>query len=379
VKVGADVDVKIVKDIGVPEGCYVENRTHFRLGTNPSNQGMGVVHGKDGAVMRPLCAGACPKCAMSEPTAPALVIPFNERDLCKMRLLASSLTKHDPNQLISTVHLVWYSSHPPTSNDFMRDIDSIRNAASASHTVRFHDMSWMFVDAVLSSMHVQQIVKLKAASWVEEDYYVVLGAKDAFIRDVQPDTFLTPCYQGRVFSDTDFDDLSADAQKSYHASATVLGVDVPPGRKWSASINPVVMHTETVIDMLNYLHEDPSPLSLCSGTLCGHLKGGATEFTLYYLYAATKTDEKCIHQDSSHSPAVSMLRDTVELNDGKVNAAVSDAEVILFGAQSGALSGMASDVSQRISSHLQDIFEGAGVHDPSAHSADAMAACVVGG
>jgi len=38
VKSKADVDVKIVEDAGVPEGCYVENLTRFRLGTNPFKQ-----------------------------------------------------------------------------------------------------------------------------------------------------------------------------------------------------------------------------------------------------------------------------------------------------------------------------------------------------
>ncbi|CAK0831950.1 unnamed protein product [Prorocentrum cordatum] len=253
VEAEADVDVEIVEDAGVPEGCYVENQTHFRLGANPGNQGTGVVHREDGTVMNPICAGVCPSCAMPEPTAPALVILFYERDLCKMRLLASSLTKHDPNQLIGTVHLIWLSKHSP--NEFMGDIDYIRNAAAASHTVRFHDMSWMFGSG-MAGWHVQQIVKLKASGLVQEDYYVVFDAKNAFIRDMKPDTFLTPCYQGKVFADTDFDNLNADAKKWYYASAAVLGVDVPWGRKWSASITPVVMHTQTVIDMLHYLNED---------------------------------------------------------------------------------------------------------------------------
>jgi hypothetical protein len=186
VKAEAHVDVEIVTDAGVPEGCYAENGTRFRLGTNRSNQGTGVVHREDGTVMNPICAGVCPKCAMSEPTAPALVILFYERDICKMRLLASSLTKHDPNQLIGTVHLIWLSKRSP--NEFMGDIDYIRNAASVSHTVRFHDMSWMFGSGMTGWL-VQQIVKLKASGLVEEDYYVVFDAKNAFIRDMRPDTF----------------------------------------------------------------------------------------------------------------------------------------------------------------------------------------------
>merc|ERR1711920_191666 len=108
---------------------------------------------------------------------------------------------------------------------------------------------------------------------------------------------------------------------------------------WSASITPVVMHTQTVIDMLGYLRENPSPLSLCSGALCGHIKNGATEFTLYYLYASTKTDEKCIHQASSHNPAVSIRRGAFSLNEGFVQAAASDPNIVLFGGLSGALTG----------------------------------------
>jgi len=206
----------------------------------------------------------------------------------------------------------------------------------------------------------------------------VLDAQNAFVRDVRPDTFLTPCHQGRVFADTDLE-LNEEARNSYYASAAVLGVDVPLGRNWSSLITPAVLHTQTVLDMLHYLREDPSPLSLCSGALCGHIGNDATELALYYLYVATKTDEKCIHLASSHNPAISMLRGAVSLNDGIAQAAVNDAEVVLFGAQPGALSGLDDDVSQRISNYLQDIFEGAGVHDPSSNIADSMAACVVGG
>jgi len=208
---------------------------------------------------------------------------------------------------------------------------------------------------------------------------VVLDAKNALIRDMQPDTFLTPCYQGRVFIDTDFDNLNDDAKEWYYASADVLGVHIPPGRKWSGSITPAVMHTRTVIDMLNYLHEDPSPLSLCSGTLCGHIRKGATEIALYYLYAATKTDEKCIHHASSNTPAISLEQGTFEQNDGKVHAAVKRHEVVFFGAQSGALSGMADDQRHRISEQLQGIFEGIGARGPWTDSTSGMAACVVGG
>ncbi|CAK0857962.1 unnamed protein product [Prorocentrum cordatum] len=131
--------------------------------------------------------------------------------------------------------------------------------------------------------------------------------------------------------------------------------------------------------MLHYLRESPSPLSLCSGPLCGHVRNEATAMALYYLYTATKTDDRCIHQASSHSPAISMLREAADLNDGIAESAVNDFEVVLFGAQHGALSSLAEGVSQRISNQLQGIFEGASVEDPSGDSAATLAACVVGG
>ncbi|CAK0865976.1 unnamed protein product [Prorocentrum cordatum] len=365
------VDIPTVTDAGVPEGCYTANRTHFKMGTNSDNQGTGVVYRENGTVLNPICSGGCPKCAPPNPAPPAMVILFYERDLCKMKLLAASLTKHDPNLLIGTVHLVWLSKHPPS--DYMGDIDSIRNAAAASHTVRFHDMSWMF-GAGMEGWHTQQIVKLKASGLVEEDYYVVMDAKNALIRDIEPDTFMTPCYQAKVFADTDFDLLNSDAKGWYYKSAGVLGVDIPPGRKWSASITPVVMHTQTVINLLQDLHESPSPLSLCNGALCGHIKYGATEFTLYYLYAATKTDEKCIHREFQHNPALSMWRG---FHDPEVvQKAMDDPNILIFGAQSGSMPG--GDAGQKIASQLQKLFEDAGVHDPAQYSAEAMAGCVVG-
>jgi hypothetical protein len=369
------VDVPEVTGVGVPEGCYAVNQTQFKLGTNSGNHRTGAVDREDGTVLNPICSGGCPKCTPPNPTPPAMVILFYERDLCKMKLLAASITKHDPDLLIGTVHLIWLSTHPP--GDFMGDIDSIRNAAAASHTVRFHDCSWMF-GAGMAGWHTQQIVKLKASGLVEEDYYVVMDAKNALIRDVKPDTFLTPCYQAKVFADTDFDLLNSEAKKWYFKSSGVLGVGIPPGRKWSASITPVVMHTQTVISMLNDLHESPSPQSLCNGALCGHIKGGATEFTLYYLYAATKTDEKCTHQEFPRSPAVSMWRGlSDEKNTWAVTSATNDPSILIFGGQSGSMPG--GDAGSRVAGMMQKLFEDAGVHDPSSGSAEAMAACVIGG
>jgi hypothetical protein len=373
-----ELEVEVVKEGETPEGCFVEERKHVRLGASTGSKGKGVVY-TDNSTLNPICEGRCPNCAPRHPTAPALVILFYQRDLCKMRLLATSLTKHDPNQLISTVHLVWLSPHSP--NDYMHDIDWIRNSASASHNVRFHDLSYAF-GTPMPGWKIQQVVKLKAASLVQatgEDYFVVFDAKNAMIRDIRPDTFLTPCYQGKIFADTPWGGLPGEAKSWYQASARALGVGIDYGRRWSASITPVVMHTQTVIDMLHYIGESPSASSLCNGRLCGHINyGGATEFTLYYLFVSTKTDEKCIHASAAHNPAVSMWRGSAGQNEGACNNARDNKDVLMFGSQPGAISGIDGGQWGRIAGCMQEIFKEAQVNDPSGYSANGIAACVVG-
>lgn len=320
----------------------------------------------------------CDWCTPKFPTAPDLVIPFYERDLCKMRMTAASIERHDRGHHVGAVHLLWLSKKPPS--DYATDIEFITGIINKSHRTHFHDMSFMLLQMEVEGWLVQQVMKLKVASLVQAPFYVVLDAKNTFIQDIEQTTFMSPCNTGMIYADSDFSDLG-EKQDWYRKSAAALGVTLPQGRKWSASVAPVVMHTKTVKDMLGQLSEDATPWELCSGPLCKYIEHGATEFALYNTYVAAVSDERCIHATVHKSPAVALWRGI----DGDVKesicASVAGGEkgVVMFGAQSGSDSELLKDQRQRIAACLSDIYSAAGLHDPERTSDAVLRQCVIGG
>jgi hypothetical protein len=323
----------------------------------------------------------CDWCTPEKTVAPALVIPFYERDICKMRMTAASITVHDSRQHIGDVHLLWLSKHPPS--EYAEDIDHIMSAVNVSHKAEFHDMSFMFGQSDMAGWFVQQVMKLKAASLVKSPYYVVLDAKNTFIKDVEANTFISTCNTGMVYADSSFEDMGQEKMDWYHKSADALGVSVPhdEGRKWSASVTPVVMHTKTVKDMLGHLSEDPTPWKLCKGPLCDYIHNGATEFALYYTYVAALSDERCIHYTVPASPAVALWRGVSgDSNEGSCNAVAGHQRgVVMFGAQAGSANEMAEDQKQRLAECLSKVYTEAALHDPAHNSDSSLMDCVIGG
>jgi len=319
----------------------------------------------------------CDWCTPKSPSRPDLVIPFFERDMCKMRMTAASIEAHDPGHLIGDVHLLWLSTSAPS--DYATDIEYITGVINKSHRSHLHDMSFMLSETGVEGWFVQQVMKLKAASLVKAPFYVVLDAKNTFIKDIEETTFMSPCNTGNIYADSDFSGMG-EKQDWYLKSADALGVTLPQGRKWSASVTPVVMHTQTVKDMLEHLSEDATPWLLCSGPLCGYIENGATEFALYYTYIAAVSDERCIHATVPKSPAVALWRgiDADSKESTCDSVAGGETGVVMFGAQSGAGSELKKDQHQRIAACLADIYSSAGLHDPDKTSDAALMQCVIG-
>jgi len=220
-------------------------------------------------------------------------------------------------------------------------------------------------------------MKLKAASLVDTEYYVVLDAKNTFIRDITPDLFISPCNQGIVYATSDFHGLGEEKQGWYTKSAQALGVSLPEGHRWSGSTTPVVMHTSTVLDMLGHLSEGSDPVKLCEGRLCDYIRGGATEFALYYTYVAALSDDKCIHHSVDRSPSVSMWNGcSAQLRERATAAAATDGAVIMFGAQPGTMNGLSDKESQSVLHNMALAYSQAGLHDPSRNSEQSLADCV---
>jgi len=251
----------------------------------------------------------CPKCAKKKREPPTVVIPFFERDLCKLKYTAKSISVNDPHHFMGDVMLMWVSKR--RTWDFQGQIDEVLGILRETRTATLVDFTDRMNSAALSGWHSQQIVKLKAASMVETDYYLVLDSKNTLIHPLHEDPFFTPCGQGIIQAEFTAEDMMMPHSDWYRRSAEALGMKSPKDNGawdqqllWPSSITPMVLHRESALDMLTKVGEGTDIGRLCDGSLCeligarstsGH---GATEFTLYtlYVYGLMESDSfKCIH------------------------------------------------------------------------------------
>lgn len=318
----------------------------------------------------------CPFCSPQTRPKPWVVIPFYSRDLCKMKMTAASISKHDPHGYLGDVVLIWLD--PKTPGAYQHDVDAIIGAIQSTHGVTFHDFSWTFKGG-MKGWGIQQVMKLKAALLVHADFYVVLDAKNTFIRDVEHDTFITSCNTGVIYAEYTVEE-QGEKKGWFEQSAKALGVPVPSG-KVGGSITPVVMHTQTVKDMLRHLSEEETVLKLCSGKLCDYIDDGATEFTLYYTYARQLADEKCIHHTVPHHPALSLWRGIDgSARENTAKTAIDSDDIIMFGSQPGVFDGLQGAQWYNIAVAVETIYgDVAGLHDKEHSSKESLMDCCCGG
>jgi hypothetical protein len=235
---------------------------------------------------------------------------------------------------------------------------------------------------------VQQAAKLKVASRVESDYYLVLDAKDTLLRDVERDAFFTACNQAKIFGRYELWEMPGLHRDWYYSSAGVLEVDPMDYGKWPASITPIVMHTQTVKDMLDKIGE-PQDFGDCCCGLCDAFGRDATEFTLYTTYVGRIANMVCIH-DIEERPwgneiAASIWRtdnDEDRENTFKQVKAIAEQDEsqngvpVFFGAQAGALDNFEGDQRFNFLQNLFKVYDDAGLYRFS--DWDDMAACAIG-
>jgi hypothetical protein len=324
-----------------------------------------------------VCDGCCPQ----DKQKPTVVIPVYERDLCKMKVTANSIVKHDPKRLLGKILICWVSAHG--SWEYGQDLDEIKNLLYGHGEVEVVEIN----TGGALGWQVQQAAKLKVASLVQTDYYVVMDSKNAILKDVEEDTFFTACNQGKIFGRYDIWDLPGEHKDWYYASAGILGTTVMDWGKWPASVTPIVMHTRTVLDLLDRLGE-PHDFGNCVGGLCSAFGNGGTEFTLYLMYVGRVAKFDCIHAIEERpwgkEISASIWR-TVDF-DGKKGMAEQlkaiaehsdeNGHPLMFGAQAGALDGFDGDWRYDVLNHLSQIYGDAGLN--WFNSWDDLASCVVG-
>jgi hypothetical protein len=333
---------------------------------------------KGRADVKPVCLTVprpegCPACVSSKRIIPSVVLPFYERDLCKFSFTARSIPVHDPNHLLGDVYFLWISYTSPWG--YMSTIQGTIDEVNQTHTVHFYDLSGVVRGGGQLGWNAQQILKLKAASVVTSDYYIVLDSKNTLIKDVESDTLVTSCNQAKTFAAYTAWSMPNPHKGWYYNTAARLGVPWPAGGQWPDSISPMTLHTKTVVNMLHAVGEDPNLWALCRGPLCGWMRGqGATEFILYQLYSHYRTDYQCLH--ASRWPIVgSMWR-------GRTSAASIDQESgatkSFFGAQSGAFGGIWGWARSEAGRHLRQVFVDAGLvnESDSSVSPDFLMGCI---
>jgi hypothetical protein len=306
-----------------------------------------------------------------------VVIPVYERDLCKLKVTARSIVAHDPDGVLGKVFVLWVSQAP--RSEFARQLNEITHILEEHGEVEVLEMQLNGVMGWLA----QQSAKLKVASLVSSEYYVVLDAKNTLLRDIEPDDLFTPCNQAKVFGRYSVDAMPGGAGIWYRASAGALGQQAMDWGVWPASITPMVMHRQTTLDMLSVLGESPGFGSACNGSLCDRLRGHSTEFTLYLVYAARVASFDCIHaieeRPFGEELSATIWRGPHYLTSEQVRNLAErsgiNGNLLFFGAQAGALDGWQGTERFNILSDLSTVYKNASLYDWD--NSEDMADCIV--
>jgi hypothetical protein len=328
---------------------------------------------------------------------PDVVVPLFERDVCKAKYLAKSLAVHDPEKRLGDVILMWVSTK--SADEYSDEIGEMNRSLAGNHRVRFIDFSPHVNRQGMAGWFAQQILKLKISSVVSSNYYVVLDAKNAILKDVKADTFFSRCNQGKMLGTYKADEIPKPHVDWYRASALALDVRPPEVGLWPSSVTPVVIHKKTVERMLKSVGEGNSVNKFCDGPLCDMLGAksntgvGATEFTLYTLFARNRVDFERIHSINdvrssslNHRWGASLWRGTpksekfiAQINSLKCLQIASGKEVpLMFGSQPGILERMNPSQRDHTTKLLVQIYQTARLHNPKETSTEELLNCAIG-
>lgn len=194
------------------------------------------------------------RCASCEPRVlPTLVIPFFERDRCKMKLTANSIAVHG-KRAFSRIYLIWLSSVP--MSDYQDAVDELKRMTEpVGVPVHLMDFSpYFFLVKQRNNMGgwmIQQIFKLMMGYLVETDHYVIFDAKNHLVRDLQPDEYVNDCNQAVIPGEMRYDRMAWGWHAEWYDHSTgCLAVERQLEEHGDVllphSITPFVMNAATV-------------------------------------------------------------------------------------------------------------------------------------
>lgn len=321
----------------------------------------------------------CPSCTAKKLQPPAVVIPTYERDICKLKYTVKSISVHDPKHYLGDVYILWVSKQPMHS--YQGQLDEIRSIISSTHKVYIWDFSPQ-VRAVesygKSGWIAQQVMKLKIAAAITAEYYIVLDSKNTLIRDVRPDTFFTNCNQAKIFAEYQFDQLPDMHKGWYLRSAQLMNIPPITGGIWPASITPMTLHRQTVLNMLASIQENAKSFPLCQGRLCQMLESHATEFTMYLTYQHDQANPQCRHVIWCLGPKpVDGLWRGQPYNWKTAKAvALGQSHSFMFGIQAGSYQLMSFQQKQQIKPWIVKIYKDAKLYGEQDLDPDKLMQCL---
>jgi hypothetical protein len=345
-----------------------------------------------------------------------IVVPFYQRDLCKLKVSLRSWLWRDPDHIFGDVYLLWTSADGKMA-DYSESIEDLRHLGRKylNGTLHIIDFTQQIRTAHIAGWYAQQLVKLKVASIIKSDFYVVMDSKNTLINDVKSETFFSECGQAIIYADFTYagwHNLCMPHQAWYRNAAKLFNVTPDKDSRWPGSTSPLTMHTKTVLDMLAHLNEGASLDRLCDGPLCGLMQQPTdqervTEFTVYLMYAMMKTNVTC-----SHLPVVKHVFDNARTLNGTAILGATGGGVLnlwrgqggaggvghvgngsarlqaalsihaghwycqIFGFQHGALDDMPMQRRTEVALHTAELYRRAGLYDFA--SLDEFSRCVAG-
>lgn len=356
----------------------------------------------DGKACKQLGPKFCPRCRSLARSKPALVLATFERDMCKALLLVKSITKHDRNRVLGDFNLLWVSKESPRTSkaeiqQMRREVEKTRHFKILDFSRELQDPSseclvWKAGECItwMRGWHAQMALKLKIATILDSEYYVLLDSKNTFFSDVDEHTFFTPCNEAKSWVEHQFGDIPEPHKSWYRKSASFLQWTELESTWLPASITPALMKRQLVLDMLEFIGEGTSPYKVCDGPLCKMFGMEATEFTLYNIFAL-KRDTKCkeiLHTpDEAQRPwSVALWRVSPFVNLEKCEAlARSSVLPLTFGVQSHSLEIIdtlavtkqeRNELWDRMKACLAKLYGRNGFHNASTASPSTLLTCI---
>jgi len=319
-------------------------------------------------------------------------------------VLLRSLTKHDPDQHIGDVVILWVSKDPPWKHQ--QQLDELQAEVTKTRKYTLHDFSEQLrnptypclawnQNGTLCVTHMkgwfaQMSLKLKIASLIDSEYYLLVDSKNAFFSDIDENTFFTPCNRARLWGKYRWDQIPEPHDKWYAKSAGFLKLSLED--KWfPTSITPALLNTRIVLDMLKHIGEKDDPKKICDGPLCRWFGSEATEFTLYNVYSLAQSEfSDCVHKmeipdEQVHEWSTTLWHAVSLYANAETCEAVANYSLqpLTFGVQSrddhADTEQSASEIAslrERLRSCLTTVYARAGLYDAGVISAASFSDCI---